>query len=205
MSRFSASRHSFHRKPTPIQAGPVLPSALRRHQETTRRVVEIVEAAKIVEHLPGPGESVHALMSGRFDLALVLAAVLEQQGPAKAHVATLSYNARSFEELCSLLDRKLLTACTLLASTFFRSHNEALWEESKAEFAARGQRIAVAYCHAKVIALDFASGKKLVLEGSANLRSNRNIEQIAIIADHALYSWHAAWIEDYVGRYTADG
>ena len=200
MSRFAVSRPTFGRKVTALP--PALPAAYRRRaREDARRAVEIAEARLIVQHLPAPGEAVHALMSGRFDLALVLAAVLEQEGPASARIATLSYNARSFRELLSLLDNKLLTSCTLLASTFFRAHNEALWEESKREFDERGQRVAVAYNHAKVIALDFGGTKKIVLEGSANLRSNRNVEQIAILADTGLHDWHVKWIEDYVTRH----
>ena len=42
----------------------------------------------------------------------------------------------------------------------------------------------------------------LVFEGSANLRANRNREQLAVIRDRPLHDFHAAWIDDLV---RADG
>ena len=38
----------------------------------------------------------------------------------------------------------------------------------------------------------------LVFEGSANLRANRNREQLAVIRDRPLHDWHAAWIDALV-------
>jgi hypothetical protein len=34
-----------------------------------------------------------------------------------------------------------------------------------------------------------------VFEGSANLRTNKNIEQFTCIHDHALHDFHAGWID----------
>jgi hypothetical protein len=45
-----------------------------------------------------------------------------------------------------------------------------------------------------------ASGDKLTLEGSANLRTNSNREQFCLIHDPGLHDWHAAWIDSEVAR-----
>jgi hypothetical protein len=37
---------------------------------------------------------------------------------------------------------------------------------------------------------------KLVFEGSANLRTNGNIEQFALFNDAELHDWHAGWIDE---------
>jgi hypothetical protein len=94
---------------------------------------------------------------------------------------------------------------TLLCSAFFRDHNKELWEETLGEFRGRGQRCAAARTHAKVITLDLASGAKLALEGSANLRSNGNREQFALVHDAGLHDWHSAWIDDLVARHEGEG
>ena len=38
----------------------------------------------------------------------------------------------------------------------------------------------------------------IVFEGSANLRTNRNREQLTAIRDRQLHDWHAGWIDDMV-------
>jgi hypothetical protein len=38
----------------------------------------------------------------------------------------------------------------------------------------------------------------LVFEGSANLRTNKNREQLAVIRDRRLHDWHAGWIDELV-------
>jgi hypothetical protein len=39
-----------------------------------------------------------------------------------------------------------------------------------------------------------------VLEGSANLRTNGNREQLLLCHDRALHAWHAQWIDALVSR-----
>jgi hypothetical protein len=38
----------------------------------------------------------------------------------------------------------------------------------------------------------------LVFEGSANLRTNKNREQLTVFRDRSLHDWHAAWIDELV-------
>jgi hypothetical protein len=38
-----------------------------------------------------------------------------------------------------------------------------------------------------------------VFEGSANLRTNKNREQLTAFRDRELHDWHAAWIDELVG------
>jgi hypothetical protein len=51
-----------------------------------------------------------------------------------------------------------------------------------------------------VVCYDYEDGSALVLEGSANLRTNGNREQLALVRDRALHDWHAQWIEALVSR-----
>jgi hypothetical protein len=62
----------------------------------------------------------------------------------------------------------------------------------------RGQAVAAARCHAKVATLAFEDGLRLAFEGSMNLSTNRNLEQMTVINDAGLHDWHAGWIEQRV-------
>ena len=155
--------------------------------------------------LPAAGEAVHALITGRFDLMHLVVAVLEKIGPADAvRIATLSYNGRNLSEMVRLLDEGKTKTLTLLCSSFFRDHNKELWTETLDEFRERKQRAAAARSHAKVVTIEMAAGVKLVVEGSANLRSNSNREQIALLRHDGLHDWHGAWIDALVAQHEGE-
>ena len=183
----------------PAAPPPTTTRAAARHLRAART------AADLLPDLPRPGESVHALMTGTFDLCQVLVAVVARL-PACRHlrVATLCYNKRYAADLLGLLDARAADPLrlTLLVSAFFRSHNKELhgWfaDQLRPYPAAR---VAAARSHCKVACLDLGPADGLVFEGSANLRTNGNREQLAATRDRALHDWHAAWIDPLV---TAD-
>jgi hypothetical protein len=49
-----------------------------------------------------------------------------------------------------------------------------------------------------VSCLAFADGLRLVFEGSANLRTNKNVVQMTVVNDAGLHDWHSAWIDQKV-------
>jgi hypothetical protein len=170
-----------------------------------RRAAMLREAGAVLTVLPAPGEALHALITGRYDLMHLLVCLLDRLGPARAvRIATLSFNARNLTEMGRILDGPAPPRLTLLCSAFFRDHNRELWAETLQEFRQRGQRCAAARTHAKVITLELTSGAKLSLEGSANLRSNSNREQFALVNDAGLHGWHAAWIDDLVSQHEGE-
>jgi hypothetical protein len=103
--------------------------------------------------------------------------------------------------MVALLDSGAVQSLTLLCSAFFRDHNKELWEETLDDFRERGQRAAAARSHAKVVTVATAGGRRLSLEGSANLRTNSNREQFCLTDDAALHDWHAAWIDALVSQH----
>jgi hypothetical protein len=201
VTRFHAPRLAFGRRP----AGDGLPPP-HVDRAAVRRTAQLAEADDALTALPGPGEAVHALLTGRFDLMHVLVRLIDRLGAVDAlRVATLSYNARNLAEMAALLDSGRVQTLTLLCSSFFARHNTALWEETQEEFRGRGQRAAAARSHAKVVTFAFASGRRLSLEGSANLRSNGNREQLLLADGAGLHDWHASWIDALVTQHEGDG
>jgi hypothetical protein len=199
MSRFAnVPRPSFTRPAVPDEqaAGGNIVRGM------TRRAAMLHEAAGVLGVLPAPGEALHALITGRYDLMHLLVVLLGRLGPVRhVRIATLSFNGRNLQEMFGILDGASPPRLSLLCSAFFRDHNRELWEETIEGFRERGQRAAAARTHAKVTTIDTAAGVKLALEGSANLRSNGNREQFALIHDPALHDWHAQWIDELITKH----
>ncbi len=179
--------------------------APKRVKLLARRAAGIAEAKAVLEHLPGPGESLHAVVTARLDLTDVLNAILERLGRCeRMRVATLGYNARNLRMMLSWLDSGAIGSLSLVASRFFHWHNQALWEETLEEFRSRKQRAAYCHSHAKVVTLAFASGERFCIEGSANLCGNGSgREQFALIHDAGLHDFHAGWIEALLDKHEA--
>ncbi len=200
--KFTAGRVQFGRR---LQAGledeiPA-PTVVKA---TAKRLAMLYEAEGVLHHLPGPGEALHAIMTGRYDLMHLLVVLIDRVGPVKLlRVATLSYNGRNLAEMVRLLDAGKVESITLLCSSFFRDHNKKLWETTLEEFRNRGSRSAASRSHCKVVTLETTAGDKYALEGSPNLRSNSNWEQFALYHDHALADWHARWIDELVNKHAA--
>jgi hypothetical protein len=183
----------------PTFAGRTAPGVPAPHTARARRryAAMLRESADILAHLPEPGESLHALMTGLYDfMTLVGHVITNRPAPcAQLRIATLAFSSRNTHEIAQLLDAGAVAKVSLLCSDFFAKHNKAEFSEAVREFTDRGQAIAAPRSHAKVTCLHFVDGGKLVFEGSANLRTNGNIEQFALFNDSELHDWHAAWID----------
>jgi hypothetical protein len=96
------------------------------------------EAKELLPHLPeADGEATHAIMSGRYDLMVLLATILELYGSGcqSLRITTLSFNDRNALEMAELLRSGRVGAPTLLCSSFFRAHNEAEYAPARREAA----------------------------------------------------------------------
>jgi hypothetical protein len=178
------------------QNSPHKSRALARYQQAAKT------AAELLPELPEPGEAIHCLMLGTFDLCQVITAVAKRLPQCRhLRIATLCYSKRNIAELCSLLDTQKGLPLTLLVSVFHREHNKSLHEWAVEELTEYpGVKIAAARSHCKVVAFDLGEGDGLVFEGSANLRTNKNREQLTAIRDQQLHDWHAEWIDELVSK-----
>jgi hypothetical protein len=114
-------------------------------------------------------------------------------------IATLCYSKRNVAELTAILETQPCLPLTLLVSDFFRGHNKELYEYTQEELSEYpGAKLVAARSHCKVVTFDLGEGDALVFEGSANLRTNKNREQLTVIRDRQLHDWHAAWIDELV-------
>jgi len=174
-----------------------------RGKALIRRMLQFKEASALLECLPGPGQSVHCIMTGRWDFALLLVAIIDQRPAVSLHVGTLAYNRRNVLELVKLLEGKKLDRLILLASAFYEKHNKdvAQWTRETLK-AFPGSSVAFARSHAKIIAIEFKDGGTLALDGSPNLRANGNAEQLAVINDPELARFYSAYIDTAIAKAT---
>jgi hypothetical protein len=200
--KFAPRPIRFGRRPNTDDEADGLP-APARVKLLARRAAGIAEAKSVLEHLPGPGEGLHAVVTARLDLTDIINALLERLGRCeRMRVATLGFNARNLRMMLGWLDASAVGSLSLVASIFFRSHNGELWTETLTEFRKRGQRAACCHSHAKVVTLAFAAGERLSIEGSANLCGNGSgREQFALIHDTGLHDFHARWIEALLDKH----
>src|SRR5262245_39741326 len=133
-----------------------------------RRMTAVKRAAEVLEHLPDEGESLHCILQGYFDLLNVVLALLKKAGsPCQTlRIATLSFSKRNVAELAGLLDASMVTTLDLLTSDFQREHDTEILAVALKELTdKRGQRIAAARSHCKIVTLALEDGRKYVLEG----------------------------------------
>jgi hypothetical protein len=168
-----------------------------------RRFACLQAAASALEVLPEEGESLHALMTGLYDLMHLLIVLLQRLGsPCETmRIATLSLSRRNVQEMVALFDDGKVKRLELLTSDFFRKHDDDIFAELVQEFQARGQRVAAARSHCKVVTMALEDGRRYVLEGSANLRTNHNLEQFALARDPRLHAHYDAWLAAMVMRH----
>jgi hypothetical protein len=138
-------------------------------KDTVRRVAMFREAAPVLDHLPEPGEAVHFLLTGRYDLIALLTVIIERQPVPCDHlrIGTLSPKQRNVYELLRLLDTGKVGRLTLLVSDFFRGHHTGVCASLIQELSARSSRhhFAAARSHAKVVTPDHGQAGKMVLGG----------------------------------------
>ncbi len=195
----------FGGKATPEEAG--VPAPLCRQQSGTRRLAALREAKEVLAVMPGPGASLHAIMTGRYDLADLIDAAMGKLGTIDhLRIATLSFNGRNVDCMASWLESRRVVRLTMLCSRFFYEHNPGLFDRLRDVLQKHGQdnRIAASRNHCKVVCLHCVDGQRLAMEGSANLRTNSNREQFTMIHDATLHDWHAAWITEQVLKHEGD-
>jgi hypothetical protein len=205
MGRFTVRKTQFGRPPTDDEDddnGEGLPTPTRI-KLAARRTAGIAEAKAILEVLPVPGESLHAVVTARLDLSDVIGALLDQLGRCEQmRIATLGFNERNLTAMLGWLDSGRVGSLSLVASIFFRSHKGALWTQTLKEFRQRGQRTCCCHSHAKVVSMAFASGDRFAVEGSANLCGNGSgREQFCLVNSASLADWHSAWIEELLVKH----
>lgn len=141
-----------------------------------------------------PGMRMFAFVSGNFVFGDFIEAVVEMRKLSIRRIAihTLSMSEENIDSLRNVQDMSpSLESMDILLSAYFYSHERSGLVPYLYERLDNGDVLQVAFAsmHTKIVTIETTMGNKLVMHGSANMRSSRNMEQLAIEADPGLYDF----------------
>ena len=182
---------------------------LTRSREGQRQFIKPENALVVVRRLPEPGGTTHCILRGDFVLADLIPYLLGE-GVRCPHlrIATLTMSVENAVLLGKLVTGGKVGRLTLVISHYFQQVNKStIYQDIREELEGKAEFV-VMRSHAKVIVMERqhdgdASGTGrdwLVIEGSANLRSSDNLEQMTIFNDKEVWDHHAGWIDHVVAN-----
>jgi len=166
----------------PAWATVNLPRKLTFREKPTKRVFydysEVDNAINLLERLPSPGETVHAVMDSHFKGIDLVPAILRLAGVPASEliVTTLGFNRRDAACLCELVQRGEIHRLSMVCSNFFAEKDKGAYDYALGSFA------------------DFGPTHFYTVESSANLRSCNNFEQFALTNSPELFAFHRSWV-----------
>lgn len=149
------------------------------------------------------GERVDALLAGNFIFGDFFEALAVEANLwiDDLTLSTLALSQENVDSLHNLMAGDYLGTLNIVVSDYWYAHNRAnvSYVHEQLDIGDRFQ-LAVAGVHTK-IALIRAGERKIVIHGSANLRSSRSVECITIETSPALYDFHHAWHHTILAHY----
>ena len=158
-------------------------------------------AAKLAKDLKvGFGDRYNAIVSGDFVFGDFIGAYIWEHKikVKKMLVSTLSLNQRNIETFARLADKGFIDKIDMVLSIYFYGNEKYQlipYLRKKLDKKDRFQ-LAIAGIHTKIVQFETHDGEKVVIHGSANLRSSGNVEQFTIEENPTLYDFY----EDLFGK-----
>lgn len=121
----------------------------------------------------------------------------------KMTISTLSMSQENIDSLENLLKGGFIDELNIIVSAYFYSHERRSLIPYMYKHLDKDNRfqLAVAGVHTKTCHFKTLGGKHVVIHGSANLRSNGNIEQFTIEDNEELYNFYNGMFDDILNRY----
>jgi hypothetical protein len=172
--------------------------------------VKYEKAIDLARNLPeiNEGEAVFAIVSGNFIFGDFLEAYMVENNlfAREILIATLSLGQENVDSLKNIQDGGFVGKMGLVVSDYWYAHElrrkggvpyimDTLGNNENFMFASAG-------IHTKIILVRTDCGKNMVLHGSSNLRSSRNLEQFCIENNRDLYDFNAEWITGLLEDFT---
>jgi hypothetical protein len=162
-----------------------------------------VQLAK--EILPEAGMRYDCLISGSFIFGDFIEAFLTLHNikATKMTITTLSLSQENIDSLNNLLEHGFIDQLDILVSDYFYSHerfNLIPYMYKQLDIDNRFQ-LCVAFVHTKTVQFTTLGGRKIVIHGSANLRTSGNVEQFTIEDNPELYDFYEQAFTPIVERF----
>lgn len=145
------------------------------------------------------------IISGNFISGDFIEALIVQNNwhVSQLTVSTLSLHQGNVDSLVNLIEGNFVDALNLIVSDYFFAHErrglvpyiyEHLDKANTFQFAAAGT-------HCKITNIETHCGLKIVIHGSANLRSSGNIEQFQVEENGQLYDFNQEVFDSILTKY----
>lgn len=149
------------------------------------------------------GDRIFAVVSGNFIFGDMIEALCVEGDLLvdDLTISTLAISKDNVDSLRNLLVGGYVKRLGLIVSDYFFAHNREnvgyIYEQLDVE---DRFQLAVAGTHTKITLLEVA-GRKIVMHGSANLRSSRSVENVQIETNPELYDFCHEWHHRILERY----
>lgn len=153
----------------------------------------------------GFGERFDAFVSGSFIFGDFIEAYLTTQNACakKMTISTLSMSQNNVDSLHTLMDKGYIEELNLIISVYFWGNERSSlipYIYKQLDIGDRFQ-LAVAGVHTKTVHLETLGGRRIVMHGSANLRSSGNIEQFTMEENPELYEFYDEHFNRIIDKY----
>lgn len=181
---------------------------MKPHRPETFKESEIMydNAQKLARELTiGEGERANVVVAGSFIFGDFIEAFLTHHNAKaiKMTISTLSLSQENVDSLRTLLEYGYIEELNMIISVYFFSHERhglIPYMYDQLDIDNRFQ-LSVCSTHMKTVHFETLGGKKIVMHGSANLRSSANIEQFTIEENPNLYEFYEDMSEKIIDRY----
>ena len=151
--------------------------------------VKLAKDLKLAE-----GERFDAIVNGSFIFGDFIEAYVTEHNAKckKMTISTLSLSQENIDSLENLIEWNYVDELNVIISAYFYSHYRGSLVRYMYEHLDKCNKfqLAVAGVHTKTCQFETLGGKKIVMHGSANLRSSGNIEQFTIEENKELYDFY---------------
>jgi len=118
-------------------------------------------------------------------------------------ISTLSMSENNVDSLKNLYLGDYLQELNIIVSDYFYTHErhdlvDYMYKELDVE---NKFQLSVARVHTKICLVETECGKKIILHGSANLRTSKNVEQLMIECDPELFEFNSIWHKEIIEKY----
>jgi len=209
---FGPGSIDFAPEPAEAMSGPLFEEPLvskpRRVAEVPAGRIKAANAEALVRSLamPPQGGYVEVLTGCSFVFGDVLRFLaLRMGGGCEVTLSTLCWSADNAGMFAACFDEGSITRLDLLGSIYFYGNERGTTfrvthEILAPQIRAGTVRIAIAAVHTKVACIG-NDRFRLVLRGSANLRSSSNVEEFMLLRDEDSYQFHRGWMRDVMAAY----
>jgi len=168
--------------------------------------VKYYNAVKFVDEMKDKirnGDRLFCLAAGGFIFGDLIEALAVQANMLieEMTISTLSLSKNNVDSLENLIVGDYLRKLNLIISDYFFSHNRQNIQYVYDKLDINNSfQLAVASVHTKIILIK-TKNKKIVISGSANLRSSDSIECFEIETNEELYDFHYDWHKKIIDTY----